>query len=73
MILLTVAEALKVIVTHGSDWLCPKQALMTSLQKAFQADSHVYDNKYGYHQIKSYEVLFKNPWFYFLKRNNTQM
>ena len=52
MILLTISKALKVTVTHGSDWLCPKQALMTSLQRAFLVNRHVY-NKYGHHQIKS--------------------
>lgn len=57
MILLTVSEALKVTVTHGSDWLCPKQALMTSLYRAFMVNSHVY-NKYSHYQIKSYEMLF---------------
>lgn len=34
-VLLTIDKTLKDIAAHGSDWPCPKQALMTSLQRAF--------------------------------------
>lgn len=62
IVLLTLVEALKFIATHGSGWPCPKQALMTCLQRAFQDKKHIYENKYGSHQIKNCEVIFKNPW-----------